>query len=127
MISLTMVISRPIFLCLQIQLQVGIPSKTSSTWNELHPQHLAYVPISNILPVTFDNASPIPSSKTKIGAQPKPYATYSCPLYLDFVPVVSRFFRKFISSASKYRHQMYGFSSSAGCSISILNRCSMSI
>ena len=41
--------------------------------------------------------------------------------------VVSRFFRKFISSASKYRHQMYGFSSSAGCSISILNRCSMSI
>lgn len=48
----------------------------------------------------------------------------------DFVhqyEVVSRFFRKFISSASKYRHQMYGFSSSAGCSISILNRCSMSI
>ena len=44
-----------------------------------------------------------------------------------FVRVVSRFFRKFISSASKYRHQMYGFSSSAGCSISILNRCSMSI
>ena len=41
--------------------------------------------------------------------------------------VVSRFFRKFISSASKYRHQMYGFSSSFGCSISILNRCSMSI
>ena len=41
--------------------------------------------------------------------------------------VVSRFFRKFISSASKYQHQMYGFSSSAGCSISILNRCSMSI
>ena len=41
--------------------------------------------------------------------------------------LVSRFFRKFISSASKYRHQMYGFSSSAGCSISILNRCSMSI
>ena len=41
--------------------------------------------------------------------------------------VVSRFFRKFISSSSKYRHQMYGFSSSAGCSISILNRCSMSI
>ena len=44
-----------------------------------------------------------------------------------FAAVVSRFFRKFISSASKYRHQMYGFSSSAGCSISILNRCSMSI
>ena len=44
-----------------------------------------------------------------------------------FGQVVSRFFRKFISSASKYRHQMYGFSSSAGCSISILNRCSMSI
>ena len=41
--------------------------------------------------------------------------------------VVSRFFRKFISSASKYRHQMYGFSSSAVCSISILNRCSMAI
>ena len=41
--------------------------------------------------------------------------------------VVSRFFRKFISSASKYRHQIYGFSSSAGCSISILNRCSMSM
>ena len=45
----------------------------------------------------------------------------------QLVLVVSRFFRKFISSASKYRHQMYGFSSSAGCSISILNRCSMSI
>ena len=45
------------------------------------------------------------------------------PLYL----VVSRFFRKFISSASKYRNQIYGFSSSFGCSISILNRCSMSI
>lgn len=44
-----------------------------------------------------------------------------------FSPVVSRFFRKFISSASKYRHQMYGFSSSTGCSISILNRCSMSM
>ena len=42
-------------------------------------------------------------------------------------PVVSRFFRKFISSASKYRNQIYGFSSSFGCSISILNRCSMSI
>ena len=41
--------------------------------------------------------------------------------------VVSRFFRKFISSASKYRNQIYGFSSSFGCSISILNRCSMSI
>ncbi|WP_455780946.1 hypothetical protein, partial [Megasphaera elsdenii] len=38
--------------------------------------------------------------------------------------VVSRFFRKFISSASKYRNQIYGFSSSFGCSISILNRCS---
>ena len=36
---------------------------------------------------------------------------------------VSRFFRKFISSASKYRNQIYGFSSSFGCSISILNRC----
>ena len=46
---------------------------------------------------------------------------------LIIAQVVSRFFRKFISSASKYRHQMYGFSSSAGCSISILNRCSMSI
>ena len=41
--------------------------------------------------------------------------------------VVSRFFRKFISSASKYRNQIYGFSSSFGCSISILNRCSISI
>ena len=41
--------------------------------------------------------------------------------------VVSRFFRKFILSASKYRNQIYGFSSSFGCSISILNRCSMSI
>ena len=48
-------------------------------------------------------------------------------VYLIVALVVSRFFRKFISSASKYRHQMYGFSSSAGCSISILNRCSMSI
>ena len=46
---------------------------------------------------------------------------------LGEMAVVSRFFRKFISSASKYRHQMYGFSSSFGCSISILNRCSMSI
>ena len=45
---------------------------------------------------------------------------------IDF-SVVSRFFRKFISSASKYRNQIYGFSSSFGCSISILNRCSMSI
>ena len=43
------------------------------------------------------------------------------------MPVVSRLFRKFISSASKYRNQIYGFSSSFGCSISILNRCSMSI
>ena len=41
--------------------------------------------------------------------------------------VVSRFFRKFISSASKYRNQIYGFSSAFGCSNSILNRCSMSI
>ena len=45
----------------------------------------------------------------------------------EYAKVVSRFFRKFISSASKYRHQMYGFSSSTGCSIPILNRCSMSI
>lgn len=48
-------------------------------------------------------------------------------MFDSILEVVSRFFRKFISSASKYRHQMYGFSSSAGCSISILNRCSMSI
>ena len=48
------------------------------------------------------------------------------PTYLSDM-VVSRFFCKFISSASKYRHQTYGFSSSAGCSISILNRSSMSI
>ena len=48
-------------------------------------------------------------------------------IHAGLLKVVSRFFRKFISSASKYRHQMYGFSSSAGCSISILNRCSMSI
>lgn len=60
-------------------------------------------------------------------------ATIRCihPVMSDIDPatvqVVSRFFRKFISSASKYRHQMYGFSSSFGCSISILNRCSMSI
>ena len=56
--------------------------------------------------------------------------TFHMPLFMAIsgaVLVVSRFFRKFISSASKYRHQMYGFSSSAGCSISILNRCSMSI
>ncbi len=48
-------------------------------------------------------------------------------VYLPAGEVVSRFFRKFISSASKYRNQIYGFSSSFGCSISILNRCSMSI
>ena len=46
---------------------------------------------------------------------------------MDYRLVVSRLFRKFISSASKYRNQIYGFSSSFGCSISILNRCSMSI
>ena len=51
----------------------------------------------------------------------------SCCLTIRWNWVVSRFFRKFISSASKYRNQIYGFSSSFGCSISILNRCSMSI
>ena len=58
----------------------------------------------------------------KRAAQFAPFAALT-----GYEEVVSRFFRKFISSASKYRHQMYGFSSSAGCSISILNRCSMSI
>ena len=52
---------------------------------------------------------------------------HACHTGKPYVKVVSRFFRKFISSASKYRNQIYGFSSSFGCSISILNRCSMSI